>query len=122
MPPVEQVLAENLTLQGKVASLQEKVVGLETQVAWLKKQLFGGGKGESLDRAQLLLARSVATSVRCSLKTSFMAVIRPNPPHGNWESSSRTSRSSTPRPVGSRAPGAIPAAQIEQRLAALKKG
>ena len=56
MPPVEQVLAENLTLQGKVASLQEKVVGLETQVAWLKKQLFGGGKGESLDRAQLLLA------------------------------------------------------------------
>ena len=31
-------------------------MGLETQVAWLKKQLFGGGKGESLDRAQLLLA------------------------------------------------------------------
>jgi transposase len=56
MPPAEQLFAENLALHGKVANLEEKVVGLETQVAWLKKQLFGGGKGESLDRAQLLLA------------------------------------------------------------------
>lgn len=56
MPPAEQLFTENQALQGKVASLQEKVVGLETQVAWLKKQLFGGGKGESLDRSQLLLA------------------------------------------------------------------
>jgi len=56
MPPAEQLFAENQALQGKVASLEEKVVGLETQVAWLKKQLFGGGKGETLDRAQLLLA------------------------------------------------------------------
>lgn len=56
MPPAEQLFAENQALQGTVATLQEQVVSLETQVAWLKKQLFGGGKGESLDRAQLLLA------------------------------------------------------------------
>lgn len=56
MPPAEQLFAENQALQGKLTSLEEKVVSLETQVAWLKKQLFGGGKGESLDRSQLLLA------------------------------------------------------------------
>lgn len=55
MPPAEQLFAENQALQGKLTSLEEKVVSLETQVAWLKKQLFGGGKGESLDRSQLLL-------------------------------------------------------------------
>lgn len=56
MPPIEQVIAENQALKGKVETLNEKVVNLETQVAWLKKQLFGGGKGETRDRAQLLLA------------------------------------------------------------------
>lgn len=33
---------------------QENAV-LRAQIAWLKKQLFGSGKGESLDRAQLVL-------------------------------------------------------------------
>lgn len=33
---------------------QENAV-LRAQIAWLKQQLFGGGKSESLDRAQLLL-------------------------------------------------------------------
>jgi hypothetical protein len=32
MPPAEQLFAENQALQGTVASLQEKVVSLETQV------------------------------------------------------------------------------------------
>jgi len=48
VPPAEQLYAENLELKGKVALL-------ETQIAWLKKQLFGPGKSETLDRAQLLL-------------------------------------------------------------------
>ena len=56
MPPAEQLFSENQALQGTVATLQEQVVNLEAQVAWLKKQLFEGGRGESLDRAQLLLA------------------------------------------------------------------
>ena len=48
MPPVEQLYAENL-------ELKERNAQLEAQVAWLRKQLFGGGKSEKLDRAQLLL-------------------------------------------------------------------
>lgn len=35
--------------------LKQKVAELCAQIAWLKKQLFGGGKSEKLDRAQLLL-------------------------------------------------------------------
>lgn len=35
--------------------LRQEIVVLRAQVAWLKQQLFGGGKSESLDRAQLLL-------------------------------------------------------------------
>jgi len=39
----------------EIRRLREMVASLEAQVAWLKKQLYGGGKGEKLDRAQLLL-------------------------------------------------------------------
>ena len=35
--------------------LREEIAHLRTQIAWLKKQLFGPGKSETLDRAQLLL-------------------------------------------------------------------
>lgn len=35
--------------------LRQEVAVLRAQVAWLKQQLFGGGKSETLDRAQLLL-------------------------------------------------------------------
>jgi len=35
--------------------LKQKVAELCAQIEWLKKQLFGGGKSEKLDRAQLLL-------------------------------------------------------------------
>lgn len=48
MPPVEEVYAENLRLKEEVESLRE-------QIAWLKKQLFGGGKSERQDSLQLLL-------------------------------------------------------------------
>ena len=48
MPPAEQLYAEVLELRAKV-TLQD------AQIAWLKQQLFGPGKSETLDRAQLLL-------------------------------------------------------------------
>ncbi len=35
--------------------LREENAHLRTQIAWLKKQLFGPGKSETLDRAQLVL-------------------------------------------------------------------
>src|SRR4051812_37702717 len=39
----------------EVHQLREENAVLRTQIAWLKQQLFGPGKSETLDRAQLLL-------------------------------------------------------------------
>ena len=55
MPPIETILAENQALKGKVETLNEKVASLEVQLEWLKKQMFGPGKNERQDRAQLML-------------------------------------------------------------------
>jgi transposase len=48
VPPAEELYRENL-------QLKERNAQLEAQIAWLQKQLFGAGKSEKLDRAQLLL-------------------------------------------------------------------
>ena len=40
----------------EVQLLREENVVLRRQIEWLKRQLFGGGQSERLDRAQLLLA------------------------------------------------------------------
>jgi transposase len=48
MPPVEEVYAENLRLR-------EDLAVLKAQIEWFKKQLFGGGKSETQDSAQLRL-------------------------------------------------------------------
>jgi len=55
MPPIEAVLEENQALKGRVESLSERVVELESQLAFFKKQLFGTGKNERQDKAQLTL-------------------------------------------------------------------
>lgn len=39
----------------EVALLKQEIAVLRAQIEWLKKQLFGSGKSETLDRAQLLL-------------------------------------------------------------------
>jgi hypothetical protein len=48
VPTLEQAL-------GQITTLQQEMAVLRAQIEWFKKQLFGGGKGERLDRAQLLL-------------------------------------------------------------------
>jgi transposase len=48
MPPTEELYARNLQLEQELSVLR-------AQIEWLKKQLFGGGKSEKLDKAQLLL-------------------------------------------------------------------
>ncbi len=48
MPPAIELYAENL-------ALKEELAQLKVQIDWLKRRLFGPGRGEKLDRAQLLL-------------------------------------------------------------------
>ncbi len=43
----------------RIQSLEEELVQLRLQMAWLKKKVFGGGQGESLDKAQLTLALGI---------------------------------------------------------------
>jgi transposase len=55
MPPIELVLEENQALKGKVSSLTEEVADLKAELAIFRKQIFGSGKNEKQDKAQLLL-------------------------------------------------------------------
>lgn len=48
MPPTDQIIQEYPLLKAENAALR-------AQIDWLKKQLFGGGKSERVDRAQLAL-------------------------------------------------------------------
>jgi transposase len=54
MPPVEELYAENLELRNELSTFRNEVASLRSQIAWFKQQLFGSGKSEKLDRAQLL--------------------------------------------------------------------
>jgi hypothetical protein len=45
MPPPEQMIAE-------YPLMAQRIAALEAQLAWFKKQAFGGGKSEKLDPAQ----------------------------------------------------------------------
>ncbi len=51
------------------------MVVLKTQIEWLRRQLFGGGKSEKLDRAQLLLKlgelEKLAATVRSTETISY---------------------------------------------------
>lgn len=48
MPPAEEPHAENIELKLELAKLR-------AQIKWYKRKLFGGGQGERMDRAQMLL-------------------------------------------------------------------
>lgn len=73
MPPAEELYAENHALKAENAQLR-------AQLAWLQKQLFGGGRSERLDRAQLLLQleqieQRAADLARRSEKISYERVV-----------------------------------------------
>jgi transposase len=48
MPSREELYAE-------VLQLRQELTTRQAQIEWLQRQLFGGGKGEKLDKAQLML-------------------------------------------------------------------
>ncbi|HLP08831.1 MAG TPA: hypothetical protein VK178_11755 [Opitutaceae bacterium] len=61
---------------------------LRAQIEWFKKQLFGGGKGERLDRAQLLLQLGALEKLAAHAEAAVQKVIyeraapTPRPPAG----------------------------------------
>lgn len=55
MPPAAVLYAENLALKREREALHGEVLDLKRQLAWLRRQVFGPGQGEKLDRLQLLL-------------------------------------------------------------------
>lgn len=60
MPTPEQMIAE-------YPLMAQRVAALEAQVAWFKKQVFGGGKSERLDPAQRQLALSGVEETRAAV-------------------------------------------------------
>jgi transposase len=55
MPPIEAVIAENEQLRGELAQRDLAIAALQKQLQWLQQKVFGGGKSEKLDEAQLRL-------------------------------------------------------------------
>src|SRR5882724_10456557 len=90
MPPAEQLYAENLALKSEVggmrtalAEMHEELARLKLQLDWLRKRLFGPGRGEKLDRAQLLLQlealEKIAARVNAPVQTVTYERAQPQP-------------------------------------------
>jgi len=52
VPKLEELLAENERLKAELKHRDEKVAQLEYQLEYLRKKLFGTGRGEKLDARQ----------------------------------------------------------------------
>jgi transposase len=79
MPPIELILEENQSLKGKVNSLTEEVADLKAQLAIFKKQIFGSGKNEKQDKAQLLLTLGQLEARIAEVKTERISYERQKP-------------------------------------------
>jgi transposase len=55
MLPAAELFAQNQRLEKELATALGELAALKAQVAWFKQQLFGGGRSETLDRAQILM-------------------------------------------------------------------
>lgn len=55
MPPLAELPEAYLALERERDALQGEVLDLKRQLEWLRRQVFGPGQGEKLDRLQLLL-------------------------------------------------------------------
>jgi transposase len=76
MLPVEKVYAENLELKNEVAAFRNENTALRAQVDWLKRQVFGPGKSETLDRLQTVLAIEEAAKAQAPAKTEAISYER----------------------------------------------
>lgn len=55
MSPVEGVMAENEALKHELEQARAQLLLCDQMIDWLRQKLFGNGKSESIDRAQMLL-------------------------------------------------------------------
>ena len=60
----------------EVQLLRQEVAALRAQIAWLKQQLFGPGRSETLDRAQLLLKLAELEKLSTAPKTETITYER----------------------------------------------
>jgi len=69
VPPIEKVLEENCLLKGELAAVK-------AENAWLKHQMFGAGKSETLDRLQTSLALAEVPVAAPQQKTELVSYQR----------------------------------------------
>jgi transposase len=69
MPPVESILAENEKLKDRLSKRESRIAELEAQIAWLRRQIFAGGKSEKIDPAQLELMLKGLQEQKAALDT-----------------------------------------------------
>ena len=55
MPPLEELPKAYLALERKCSGLEAELAYAQAQLALMKRQVFGAGKSEKLDRLQLQL-------------------------------------------------------------------
>jgi len=65
MPPADELYAENLQLKARLAAAQ-------AELAWLKRQMFGAGKSEKLDRLQGTLPLGESASQPAPVRTEVV--------------------------------------------------
>jgi transposase len=79
MPPATELFAQNQRLEKELATATGEVAALKAQVAWFKQQLFGGGKSETLDRAQILMKLEGLVTPAPETKTATVTYERRQP-------------------------------------------
>lgn len=79
MPPAAELFAQNQRLEKELVAAMGEVAALKAQVAWLRQQMFGGGKSETLDRAQVLMKLEGLSVASPAAKTETVTYERRRP-------------------------------------------